>query len=534
MALPRAGCVVTERIRLSIFHNKRDTTEWLRRKYQLGPDGRDWTVDLAKKDVRGQGKVIRVQYRPFDYRFTYFTGNSKGFLAYPRRDVSERILAGSVALVTMRQISGVTDECEVFVTRVPMTDRSLASTLGTPYLFPLTSMTQGKDLLLAGGDPPNFSQQFLGVMRARLGKGKQLHPRAVLDYMYGVFHSPTYRHRYSELLKIDFPRLPLPGSLDLFRVLARLGGELVALHLMESPKLDHFITTYTGSKNPEVVRVGWSDNTVWLDAAATKKGQPATPGTIGFRGVPEAVWNLHIGGYQVCEKWLKDRKGRTLSADDIAHYQKIVVALNETIRLMKEIDEVIEAHGGWPGAFQTAEAKKDASAVVRFTPRIVQPRPEDRYVTCVPLVPLKAAAGAFSGPQHVEDDNWEWVEIDTKHRLCSGMFVAQVVGTSMEPAIPDGSFCLFSAPVTGTRQGKTVLVQLRDAIDPETGERYTVKGYESEKVAADGSWHHAKITLKPINPGFEPIQLTAADEGQVQVIAELVEVLAPGMPTKGG
>ena len=100
-------------------------------------------------------------------------------------------------------------------------------------------------------------------------------------------------------------------------------------------------------------KVGWSDNTVWLDAAATKKGQAATSGTIGFRGVPGAVWNFHIGGYQVCEKWLKDRRGRRLSDEDIAHYQKIVVALSETIRLMGEIDEVIEAHGGWPEAFQS-------------------------------------------------------------------------------------------------------------------------------------------------------------------------------------
>ena len=85
-----------------------------------------------------------------------------------------------------------------------------------------------------------------------------------------------------------------------------------------------------------------------------KKGQPATPGTIGFRGIPEAVWNFQVGGYQVCEKWLKDRKGHTLSKNDIIHYQKIVVALSETIRLMKEIDQVIEANGGWPDAFQSA------------------------------------------------------------------------------------------------------------------------------------------------------------------------------------
>ena len=158
--------------------------------------------------------------------------------------------------------------------------------------------------------------------------------------------------------------------------------------------------------------------------------------------------------------------------------------------------------------------------------RIVRPRPEERYVTCVPLVPLKAAAGAFSEPQNVTDDEWEWVEIDSRHRLRPGMFVAKVVGRSMEPAIPDGSYCLFAAPVTGTRQGKIVLVQLHDSADPETGERYTVKRYESEKAASeDGTWRHMKISLKPHNRDFQPIELTCEDEGTVNVIAELVEVL---------
>jgi hypothetical protein len=237
------------------------------------------------------------------------------------------------------------------------------------------------------------------------------------------------------------------------------------------------------------------------------------------------MWNFHIGGYQVCQKWLKDRKGRTLSKDDIAHYQKIVVALNETIRLMQEIDVVIEQHGGWPGAFQTGEAPAAAPKVIPFRPRIVQPGPKERYVTCVPLVPLKVAAGAFSDPQHIDDDGFEWAAVETQRRLRPGMFVSQVIGKSMEPAIPDGAYCLFAAPVEGTRQGKTVLVQLRDAPDPESGERYTVKRYESEKAHTDDSWRHERITLKPVNPDFKPIVLTGADEGQLQVIAEFVEVL---------
>jgi len=157
--------------------------------------------------------------------------------------------------------------------------------------------------------------------------------------------------------------------------------------------------------------------------------------------------------------------------------------------------------------------------------RIVQPRPEERYVTCVPLVPLKAAAGMFSDPQHVEDDHWEWVALDPKRRLRPGMFVAQVVGKSMEPAISDGSYCLFRSPVTGTRQGMIVLVQLRDAIDPDSGERYTVKRYLSEKIVDGDSWRHARIILKPMNPDFQPIELTGAEDGELQVVAEFLEVL---------
>ena len=105
------------------------------------------------------------------------------------------------------------------------------------------------------------------------------------------------------------------------------------------------------------------------------------------------------------------------------------------------------------------------------------------------------------------------------------MFVAQVAGRSMEPLVPDGAYALFRAPVEGTRQGKTVLVQLRGAVDPETGARYTLKRYDSERVAAGESWRHARITLKPANPEFAPIVLTAADEGDLTVVAELVEVL---------
>jgi hypothetical protein len=105
------------------------------------------------------------------------------------------------------------------------------------------------------------------------------------------------------------------------------------------------------------------------------------------------------------------------------------------------------------------------------------------------------------------------------------MFIAQVVGKSMEPVIPDGSWCLFRAPIEGSRQGKTVLVQLRDATDPETGQRYTVKRYESIKIAKGDAWQHERITLKPVNPSFEPIVLTGVDASELELVAEVLQVL---------
>jgi len=167
----------------------------------------------------------------------------------------------------------------------------------------------------------------------------------------------------------------------------------------------------------------------------------------------------------------------------------------------------------------------DAQRADRPKLQVVDGAMKDRYVTCVPLIPLDVAAGAFGDPQHVEDGDFEWVEVEPRQRLRQGMFVARVVGRSMEPEIPDGSYCLFRAPVEGSRQGKTVLVQLRDTADPETGQRYTVKRYESRKAAHGDSWQHEQIVLKPTNPEFEPIVLTGKDSGELNMIAEFVEVL---------
>ena len=150
-----------------------------------------------------------------------------------------------------------------------------------------------------------------------------------------MFHSPEYRERYAEFLKRDFPRLPLTSDKELFAALAEKGAELTGLHLMTSPALDAFITRFPegGTNEVEKVRYADADGRVYINNEQY------------FEGVPEGVWEFRVGGYQVPDKWLKDRKGRTLTYDDISYYQKIVVALTETRRLMAEIDETIP---GWP------------------------------------------------------------------------------------------------------------------------------------------------------------------------------------------
>ncbi|MBI5291438.1 MAG: hypothetical protein HY872_06135 [Chloroflexi bacterium] len=326
--------------------------ETLRNAYDLGPDGPAWSVAAAKKDVmQSKGQICQVQYRPFDLRWTYFTGNTGGFLGRPRADITSQLLQPNIALATVRQIAGVPDLCEVFVTNHTMTDRSMFSTLGTPYLFPLYTYTTSDNtagtLFAQTGTTrtPNLAPEFVKAFGEKLGltfisdgKGdakKTFGPEDVFHYAYAVFHSPTYRERYAEFLKIDFPRLPLTSDKKLFAKLAAKGAELFSLHLLKAPTLDSFVTTFpvSGTNTVEKVRYDASRKKVWINDEQY------------FGGLPENIWEFQVGGYQVCDKWLKDRKGRTLSADDIRHYQRVVVALKATIRIMAEIDKVIP---GWP------------------------------------------------------------------------------------------------------------------------------------------------------------------------------------------
>lgn len=355
--------IVTARDGLVISESKRELAERLERFcHAKGTDdliyeefwfseSKRFNLREAQSDLRKlksfNEPIRRLLHRPFDERFIFFHPSVVWSMSRPMAD--QMIDGRNLALVATRQVTRQQFE-HAYVSRHIIEIKACSHDRNT-QIFPL--FIYGSDeLALSSGTTPNLNGAVLGkVVRAlgvrlnsntrELGKDDELTPLRMFNFVYAVLHCPSYRERYYEFLRSDFPRLPVTSSLDLFRALAKLGGELVALHLMESPKLDKHITKWVGCKNPEVEKVTYSDETIWTDKAKTE----------GFHGVPEEIWNFHIGGYQVCQKWLKDRKGRSLSKDDIAHYQKIVVALAETIRLMGEIDEVIDEYGGWPKAF---------------------------------------------------------------------------------------------------------------------------------------------------------------------------------------
>ena len=342
--------------------------EEARARYGLGEDAQDWKVALAQADLRASGpdrsRIAPIRYRPFDLRYTYYTGKAGGFICRPRPEVMRHMLVGgNVAFHVCRQaVSGTWQH--VLATGVATDDCYVSNkTRERGYTLPLYLRATGQEVasgLYSSGDRrPNLSPAFLKDVESRLdlaflssGRGDletSFGPEDVFDYIYAVLHSATYRSRYAEFLKTDFPRIPFTSDRDAFRRLCGLGRELVALHLLEPGALSRLITHYP-VKGDDTVAAGYPK---YLAPGEPEPGagQPLAQGRVYinkaqyFEGIRPEVWQFHVGGYQVCEKWLKDRRGRKLSYDDLTHYQKVVVALKETIRLMQEIDEAIP---GWP------------------------------------------------------------------------------------------------------------------------------------------------------------------------------------------
>jgi predicted helicase len=310
----------------------------------------DWKMPERRKslisDKMWKNGFTKCLYRPFDPREYY---HHKDAVDRPRHEIMKHLLLGkNLALAATRQVTSL-DFTHIICSRHPIEMKTCSHDRGT-NIFPLYIYSDGESALFDSTKRPNLSPKFIEDFSTKLkmkfipdGKGdrkKTFGPEDIFNYMYAVFHSPTYRSRYAEFLKMDFPRLPLTSNPELFRKLSTLGDELVLLHLME--KQGKKITSYPAAGDSSVVTVRYTE------PQTDAKGRVWINATQYFDGVPKEVWEFHVGGYQVCAKWLKDRKGRKLTYDDLTHYQQIVSALAETIVLMENIDAAITASGGWP------------------------------------------------------------------------------------------------------------------------------------------------------------------------------------------
>jgi len=290
------------------------------KKYDLPADGRDWTLASAIKDLLSDAAIqTAVQYKPFDFRWTYYTGKTKGFMAYPRAPLMGNALKDNRILLFVRN-SRRGNVNNYFVAK-KIVDKDAISPFDNVRFAPLYLYQTDFGAIETKTD--NFDQKIYAKIKKFV---PDITPETLFDYIYAVLYSVSYRARYAEFLKIDIPRIPYPSNPKTFHALAEKGATLRGLHLMESPVLDKPITTYPVDGDHEVIKPRYEGGKVWINV------------TQYFGNVPETAWNFYIGGYQPAQKWLKDRRGRKLTIDDIRHYQRIIIALTETDKIMKEID----------------------------------------------------------------------------------------------------------------------------------------------------------------------------------------------------
>ncbi len=316
--------------------------------YSFKKDSSGWNFKNAKTDLtENEIHYSKILYRPFDVRYTLYTGKSSGFIGRPRTSTMQHLIhPNNLGFITLR-INGEKEEFVSLITNHIIEKGSLPR--GNYSVFPLYLYPNKESTFFVKENrSPNLNQEIIAKIAKKLGltftheketTPKTFAPIDILDYIYAVLHSPTYRTKYKEFLKIDFPRVPYPKNQKTFWKLVELGGEIRQIHLLESPKVEEYITSYPkDGDNTITTKIGKKD---WeLFDEKQQLGRIWLNNQQYFDNIPLVAWEFYIGGYQPAQKWLKDRKGRTLSFDDLLHYQKIIVALTETDRLMKEIDKI--------------------------------------------------------------------------------------------------------------------------------------------------------------------------------------------------
>ena len=318
------------------------------RKRKFGLRDNEWVVDgavdLLRKQPQWQNSFFPCLHRPFDYRWIIY---SNIILARDRGSLMGGMNNNNLGLVAARQSK---ESFAVLISNSVCTHK-IVTVYDRSFIFPLYLYPEtGGQQEIGGGEArrPNLNMEIVGRIASGLGlvftpekeeREGTFAPIDILDYIYSVLHSPSYREKYKEFLKIDFPRVPYPQNANTFWSLVKLGGELRQIHLLESPKVEQYITSYPNDGDNTITRkIGKKD---WdLYDSENGLGRIWINDEQYFDQIPLAAWEFYIGGYQPAQKWLKDRSGQSLSYDDILHYQKIIVALTETDRLMQEIDKI--------------------------------------------------------------------------------------------------------------------------------------------------------------------------------------------------
>ncbi len=335
--------------RIQYFYNPSYSDTEVKTKFCL-KDNRDWNLAYARQAKKfTTAAITNVLYRPFDNRSIYYDAN---LIDFGRENVMQHFLNGdNIGLMSCRQQSTFNFQ-HAFITKL-ISDMCSVSlqTKETGYAFPLylypestTQQTTESTQQRTPNLTPEIIQQIATQLDLSFTDEKQntentFAPIDLLDYIYAVLHSPSYRETYQEFLKIDFPRVPYPDK-NTFWQLVKLGGELRQIHLLESPIVEKYITNYPQVGDNLITRKINKTDFV-LNPKDNTQGQVWINDQQYFAQVPVIAWEFYIGGYQPAQKWLKDRHGRTLDFDDILHYQKIIVALSETHRIMQAIDMVM-------------------------------------------------------------------------------------------------------------------------------------------------------------------------------------------------
>ena len=345
--------IVTARDRLTIRWSEQEAwdtvrafsgmdPELARQAYQLGKDAQDWKIEWAQRDLLNSGpsreKIVPVSYRPFDTRYTYYTGRSRGFICRPRSEVMQHMLAGeNLALMTPKRVEHVGSWQHAFISNT-ISGHVTVSLKTIDYIFPLYIYpTADRDDLFAQLEPTERQPNLNPNLFASLEKahGSEPSPEEILHYIYAILHAPTYREKYTEFLRSDFPRVPFIADRELFTQLAAFGKRLAELHLLTSSELDPPACRFEGEGDSIVMRTKAQGFRYDPDECRMyiNKAQYFGP-------IPPEIHAYRIGGYQVCDKWLKDRKDRPLELHDIRTYCQMVTAIGITIGIQQELDTV--------------------------------------------------------------------------------------------------------------------------------------------------------------------------------------------------